>query len=127
MPIPASGKSRDNAFLPHGDDGLTLVDVGWAGATNIALGTLDALGHTTSDIWRCRCRHPRPPRPRRGLSQIRRQCKTSVFHSADAALLGTVLDSVRVMLNGDAVLHRGPEPTQSPEGLSSDPIGARIS
>jgi glyoxylase-like metal-dependent hydrolase (beta-lactamase superfamily II) len=182
--IPTSRKSRDNAFLVHGDDGLTLVDVGWAGAADVVLSALDALGHTTSDIKRIIVTHAHPDHVR-GLAQIRRQCKARVLiHSADVAWLqlgrvpgggrqswlGTILDSVPVMhwepvdpdgtvddgetigglrvihtpghtpghiallhestktlLTGDAVLHRGPEPAQGPDGLSSDPFAARIS
>ena len=182
--IATSRKSRDNAFLVAGDDGLTLVDVGSAGAADIVLGALDALGHTTRDIKRIIVTHAHPDHVR-GLAQIRRQCKARVLiHSDDVAwlqlgrvpgggrcsLLGTLLDRVPVMhwdpvdpdgtledgdtvdglrvihtpghtpghiallheptktlLTGDAVLHRGPDPAQGPDGLSSDPFAARIS
>ena len=182
--IPTSRNSRDNAFLVDGDDGLILVDVGWAGAAEIVLGALNALGRTTRDINRIVVTHAHPDHVR-GLAQIRRQCTAPVLiHSADVAWLqlgrvpgggrqswlGTVLDRVPVMhwepadpdgtvedgdvisglrvihtpghtpghiallheatktlLTGDAVLHRGPEPAQGPDGLSSDPFAARIS
>jgi glyoxylase-like metal-dependent hydrolase (beta-lactamase superfamily II) len=184
MRIPTSRNSRDNAFLVEGTDGLTLVDVGWAGAADIVLGALNALGRTTSDIKHIVVTHAHPDHVR-GLAKIRRHCKARVLiHSADVAWLqlgrvpgggrqswvGTALDKVPVMhwesidpdgtledgdiigglrvihtpghtpghiallheptktlLTGDAVLHRGPEPAQGPDGLSADPFAARIS
>ena len=36
-------------------------------------------------------------------------------------------EPTKTLLTGDAVLHRGPEPAQGPDGLSSDPVAARIS
>ncbi|GHE05094.1 hypothetical protein [Streptomyces alanosinicus] len=43
---------RNNAFLVDGDDGFTLVDVGWAKAPSVLLDAVAELGRTPSDIRR---------------------------------------------------------------------------
>jgi hypothetical protein len=45
---------RDNAFLVDGDDGLTLVDVGWASAPGVLLGAVAEMGRKPADVKRCR-------------------------------------------------------------------------
>jgi glyoxylase-like metal-dependent hydrolase (beta-lactamase superfamily II) len=109
--IPTSRNNRDNAFLVDSDDGLTLVDVGWAGAPGIVMGALDGLGRRAGDIKRIIITHAHPDHVR-GLAEMRRRTGARVLiHSADAgwlqlgrvpgggrhSRLGTALDSVPVM------------------------------
>lgn len=78
--IPTS--KRDNAFLVDGDDGLTLVDVGWARAPDVLLGALAELGRKPGDIKRIVLTHAHPTTsreppnyanaPARGSSSTRR-------------------------------------------------------
>ena len=102
---------RDNAFLVTGDDGLTLVDVGWASAPKILLGALAEHGHALADLKRIMITHAHPDHVR-GLAEFRRHTKAEVLiHPADAAWLragrvpfggrssriGAVLDAVPLL------------------------------
>ena len=51
---------RDNAFLIAGNDGFTLVDVGWAGAPAAVLDTVAELGRKPADIRRVVLTHAHP-------------------------------------------------------------------
>jgi glyoxylase-like metal-dependent hydrolase (beta-lactamase superfamily II) len=103
--------SRDNAFLVIGDDGLTLVDVGWASAPKILLGALAEHGHALADLKRIMITHAHPDHVR-GLAEFRLHTKAEVLiHPADAAWLragrvpvggrsgriGAVLDAVPLL------------------------------
>ncbi|HEY4453565.1 MAG TPA: MBL fold metallo-hydrolase [Pseudonocardiaceae bacterium] len=78
---------RDNAFLVTGDDGLTLVDVGWAGAPKVLLGALTEHGHQLADLKRIMITHAHPDHVR-GLAEFRRHTNADVLiHPADAAWL----------------------------------------
>jgi glyoxylase-like metal-dependent hydrolase (beta-lactamase superfamily II) len=52
--------SRDAAFLVEGEDGLTLVDVGWAKAYRPLLSAVEELGRKPSDIRRIVLTHAHP-------------------------------------------------------------------
>jgi glyoxylase-like metal-dependent hydrolase (beta-lactamase superfamily II) len=52
--------SRDAAFLVDGEDGLTLVDVGWAGAHRPLLGAIEQLGRKPEDVKRIVLTHAHP-------------------------------------------------------------------
>jgi glyoxylase-like metal-dependent hydrolase (beta-lactamase superfamily II) len=179
--VPTSRGDRDNAFLVAGDDGLTLVDVGWAGAPAVLAGALAGLGRSAADVRRVVITHAHPDHVR-GLAEIRHRSGAVVLiHGADAAWLergrvpaggrhspvGALLDAMpllhwkpvtadatltdgdlvegggglrvihtpghtpghivllheptRTLLAGDAVFHRGAEPSQGPDALSCDP------
>jgi glyoxylase-like metal-dependent hydrolase (beta-lactamase superfamily II) len=76
--------SRDNAYLVDGDDGLTLVDVGWASATRPPLAGLDDVGAGPSDIKRIVFTHAHPDHVQ-GAPQLREHTKASILiHYADA-------------------------------------------
>jgi glyoxylase-like metal-dependent hydrolase (beta-lactamase superfamily II) len=109
--IPTSRNDRDNAFLVDSDDGLTLVDVGWASAPTAILSALDELGRAAGDIKRIIITHAHPDHVR-GLAEMRRRAEAQVLiHPADVAWLrlgrvpgggrhsriGTALDSMPVM------------------------------
>ncbi|MBF9066507.1 MBL fold metallo-hydrolase [Streptacidiphilus fuscans] len=66
--IPTTG--RDNAFLVDGDDGFTLVDVGWADAAVPILGALAELGRKPSDIKRVVLTHAHPDHVQ-GVARLR--------------------------------------------------------
>jgi glyoxylase-like metal-dependent hydrolase (beta-lactamase superfamily II) len=85
--VPTSRGDRDNAFLVAGDDGITLVDVGWAGAPEILVSALAELGRSARDIKRVVITHAHPDHVR-GLAGIRERAGASVLiHAADAAWL----------------------------------------
>jgi glyoxylase-like metal-dependent hydrolase (beta-lactamase superfamily II) len=78
---------RDNAFLIDGDDGFTLVDVGWAGAPGVLLGAVAELGRKPADIKRVVLTHAHPDHVQ-GAAGLRRQTGASILiHHADAAWL----------------------------------------
>jgi len=179
--VPTSRGDRDNAFLVAGDDGFTLVDMGWAGAPAAVTSALAGLGRRAGDIRRIVITHAHPDHVR-GLAEIRRRTGARLLiHAADASWLqrgrvpaggracsfGKILDAMpllhwtpatpdatvadgdliagsgglrvihtpghtpghvvlvheptQTLLTGDAVLHRGPAPRQSPDALSCDP------
>jgi glyoxylase-like metal-dependent hydrolase (beta-lactamase superfamily II) len=78
---------RDNAFLIDGDDGLTLVDVGWASAPAVLLGAVTEIGRKPADIKRVILTHAHPDHVQ-GAAGLRRQTgATIVIHQADAGWL----------------------------------------
>lgn len=78
---------RDNAFLVDGDDGLTLVDVGWAKAPNVLLATLAELGRKPGDIKRIVLTHAHPDHVK-GAAELRERTGAQILiHQADAAWL----------------------------------------
>ncbi|MFF2937522.1 MBL fold metallo-hydrolase [Streptomyces mirabilis] len=78
---------RDNAFLVDGDDGLTLVDVGWSKAPGVLLHTVAALGHKPSDIRRVVLTHAHPDHVQ-GAAELRRHTDAHILiHDADRAWL----------------------------------------
>jgi glyoxylase-like metal-dependent hydrolase (beta-lactamase superfamily II) len=85
--VPTSRGDRDNAFLVAGDDGITLVDVGWAGAPEILVSALAELGRSARDIKRVVITHAHPDHVR-GLAGIRERAGAQILiHAADAAWL----------------------------------------
>ena len=109
--VPTTRGARDNAFLVAGDDGLTLVDVGWAGAPKVLLAAFTELGHTPRDLRRIVITHAHPDHVR-GLAEFRTHIDASVLiHGADAGWLragrvpsggrsgrlGTLLDTVPLL------------------------------
>jgi glyoxylase-like metal-dependent hydrolase (beta-lactamase superfamily II) len=62
---------RDNAFLVDGDDGLTLVDVGWASAPKALLQVVAERGLKPSDIKRIVLTHAHPDHVQ-GAAELRR-------------------------------------------------------
>jgi glyoxylase-like metal-dependent hydrolase (beta-lactamase superfamily II) len=86
--VPTSKGDRDNAFLVDGDDGLTLVDVGWASAPSVLMGSLAELGRKLTDLRRIVITHAHPDHVR-GLAEFRRHVPDArvLIHSADAAWL----------------------------------------
>ncbi|MET8454415.1 MBL fold metallo-hydrolase [Streptomyces sp. NPDC005209] len=74
---------RDNAFLIDGDDGFTLVDVGWAKAPGVLLNAVAALGRKPSDIRRIVLTHAHPDHVQ-GAAELRRHTRASILiHAAD--------------------------------------------
>ncbi|MER6738763.1 MBL fold metallo-hydrolase [Streptomyces puniciscabiei] len=74
---------RDNAFLVAGDDGFTLVDVGWAKAPRALLDTVAALGRKPSDIRRIVLTHAHPDHVQ-GAAELRRHTGAHILiHAAD--------------------------------------------
>jgi glyoxylase-like metal-dependent hydrolase (beta-lactamase superfamily II) len=93
MPDLASGviriptTSRDNAFLVDGDDGLTLVDVGWASAPKRIEAALADIRRTLTDIRRIVITHAHPDHVK-GAAELRARTGAHVLiHQADAAWL----------------------------------------
>lgn len=85
--VPTSRGDRDNAFLVAGDDGFTLVDVGWAGAPAVLASALAGLGRSAGDIRRVVVTHAHPDHVR-GLAGIRQQAGARILiHADDAAWL----------------------------------------
>jgi glyoxylase-like metal-dependent hydrolase (beta-lactamase superfamily II) len=79
--------SRDNVFLVDGDDGLTLVDVGWAGAPKHIEAALAARAATLRDIRRIVITHAHPDHVK-GLAALRVRTGARVLvHRADAGWL----------------------------------------
>jgi glyoxylase-like metal-dependent hydrolase (beta-lactamase superfamily II) len=78
---------RDNAFLVDGDDGLTLVDVGWASAPGVLLGAVAQMGRKPADIKRVVLTHAHPDHVQ-GAAGLRRQAGAAILiHQADARWL----------------------------------------
>ncbi|MDQ1040188.1 glyoxylase-like metal-dependent hydrolase (beta-lactamase superfamily II) [Streptomyces sp. V3I8] len=78
---------RDNAFLVDGDDGFTLIDVGWSKAPEVLLNTIAALGHKPSDIRRVILTHAHPDHVQ-GAAELRRATGAHILiHHADRAWL----------------------------------------
>jgi glyoxylase-like metal-dependent hydrolase (beta-lactamase superfamily II) len=78
---------RDNAFLVDGDDGFTLVDVGWAKAPGVLLDAVAALGRKPSDIRRVVITHAHPDHVQ-GAAELRRRTGARILiHDADRAWL----------------------------------------
>jgi glyoxylase-like metal-dependent hydrolase (beta-lactamase superfamily II) len=85
--IPTGRGDRENAFLVTGDDGLTLVDVGWAAAPKVLLGALAEHGHDLADLKRIMITHAHPDHVR-GLAEFRAHTKAEVLiHAGDAPWL----------------------------------------
>ncbi|WP_327281158.1 MULTISPECIES: MBL fold metallo-hydrolase [unclassified Streptomyces] len=75
--------ARDNAFLIDGDDGFTLVDVGWAKAPAAILNAVAEMGRKPTDIRRVVLTHAHPDHVQ-GLSELRRRTGAQVLvHAAD--------------------------------------------
>lgn len=78
---------RDNAFLVDGDDGLTLIDVGWAKAPETLLNTVAELGRKPSDIKRIVLTHAHPDHVQ-GAAELRGRTGARILvHAADSAWL----------------------------------------
>lgn len=78
---------RDNAFLIDGDDGFTLVDVGWSKAPRILLNAVADLGRKPSDIRRVVLTHAHPDHVQ-GAAELRRHTGAQILiHAADRAWL----------------------------------------
>jgi len=78
---------RDNTFLIEGDDGLTLVDVGWSKAPGVLLNAVADLGHKPSDIRRVILTHAHPDHVQ-GAAELRRHTGAHILiHDADRAWL----------------------------------------
>ena len=79
--------TRDNAFLIDGDDGFTLVDVGWAGAPASLLSAVADLGRKPADIRRIVLTHAHPDHVQ-GAAELRRRTGAQILiHQADQAWL----------------------------------------
>lgn len=81
----ATGRGdRENAFLVDGDDGLTLIDVGWAGAPAVLTNALAERGHGLADVRRIVITHAHPDHVR-GLAEFHRLTRAKVLiHAGDA-------------------------------------------
>ncbi|MCW2901176.1 MAG: hypothetical protein JWO67_3441, partial [Streptosporangiaceae bacterium] len=78
---------RDNAFLIDGDDGLTLVDVGWASAPAALLGAVAERGLKPTDIKRILLTHAHPDHVQ-GATELRRLTGAPILiHHDDSAWL----------------------------------------
>jgi glyoxylase-like metal-dependent hydrolase (beta-lactamase superfamily II) len=93
MPMLAPGiqivatTKRDNAFLVDGEDGLTLVDVGWAGAPTALLAAVAERGLVPTDIKRIVLTHAHPDHVQ-GAAELRRLTGARILiHHADHAWL----------------------------------------
>ncbi|GHD42414.1 MBL fold metallo-hydrolase [Streptomyces galbus] len=74
---------RDNAFLVEGDDGFTLVDVGWARAPVALLKAVADLGRKPSDIRRVVLTHAHPDHVQ-GAAELQRRLHARILiHPAD--------------------------------------------
>ncbi|WP_327070692.1 MBL fold metallo-hydrolase [Kitasatospora sp. NBC_01302] len=74
---------RDNAFLVAGDDGLTLVDVGWESAAGALLAAVAELGHKPGDVKRVVLTHAHPDHVQ-GAATLRRLTGAQLLiHRAD--------------------------------------------
>jgi glyoxylase-like metal-dependent hydrolase (beta-lactamase superfamily II) len=85
--VPISRGDRDNVFIVSGDDGLTLVDAGWARSPKIVLAAVTELGYQPRDLRRIVITHAHPDHVR-GLAELRELTRSQVLiHPADAAWL----------------------------------------
>ena len=79
--------SRDNAYLVDGDDGLTLIDVGWAKAPATLLNAVAELGRKPGDIKRIVLTHAHPDHVQ-GAAELRRRTGARILiHADDSAWL----------------------------------------
>ncbi|MEV5876324.1 MBL fold metallo-hydrolase [Streptomyces sp. NPDC052101] len=74
---------QDNAFLVDGDDGFTLVDVGWAKAPSALLNAVAELGRKPSDIRRVILTHAHPDHVQGAAGLRRRTGARILIHDAD--------------------------------------------
>jgi glyoxylase-like metal-dependent hydrolase (beta-lactamase superfamily II) len=74
---------RDNAFLIDGDDGFTLVDVGWANAPSALLDAVAALGRKPADIRRVVLTHSHPDHVQGAAALRDRTGARILIHEAD--------------------------------------------
>ena len=80
--------SRDAAFLVEGEDGLTLVDVGWAKAYRPLLSAVEQLGRKPSDIRRIVLTHAHPDHVQ-GVARMQELTDARILaHPAEHAWLG---------------------------------------
>ncbi|MEU5536018.1 MBL fold metallo-hydrolase [Streptomyces sp. NPDC020362] len=78
---------RDAAFLIEGEDGYTLIDVGWAGAPKVILATLAELRRAPSDIKRIVITHAHPDHVQ-GAADMRELTRAPILaHAAEHAWL----------------------------------------
>ncbi|MEV5880037.1 MBL fold metallo-hydrolase [Streptomyces sp. NPDC052101] len=78
---------QENAYLVAGDDGFTLIDVGWAKAPGVLLKAVAELGRKPSDIRRLVLTHAHPDHVK-GAAELRRHTGAEIaIHEADAAWL----------------------------------------
>lgn len=76
-----------NAYLIIADDGLTLIDTGYAGSAERLARALDALGYTIADIAQIVVTHAHADHAG-GLAELRARTAASVWmHPLDAALV----------------------------------------
>ena len=111
--VPTGHGDRENAFLVEGGDGLTLVDVGWAGAARHITAAVGDLGRSLADVRRIVITHAHPDHVR-GLAEFRSTAPHAevLVHADDSAWLqagrvprggrsnriaGRVLDSVPLL------------------------------
>jgi glyoxylase-like metal-dependent hydrolase (beta-lactamase superfamily II) len=115
---------RDNAFLVDGDDGLVLIDVGWAGAPRRIEAAVDEIGRKITDIRRIVLTHAHPDHVK-GAAELKDRTGAQVLiHGADADWLrgGRVPPAGRSRGLGRAIdrvplLHWSPV---SPDALLTD-------
>lgn len=85
--IPTTARDRDNAFLIEGDDGFTLVDVGWAKAPKAIITALDELHRKPEDIRRIVLTHAHPDHVQ-GAAEMRERTNAELLiHAEDAPWL----------------------------------------
>jgi glyoxylase-like metal-dependent hydrolase (beta-lactamase superfamily II) len=79
---------RDNAFLVDGEDGLTLVDVGWSSAPATLLDAVAERGLKPADVKRIVLTHAHPDHVQ-GAAQLRRLTGAKILiHHEDSEWLG---------------------------------------
>jgi glyoxylase-like metal-dependent hydrolase (beta-lactamase superfamily II) len=85
--IPTGTGDRDNAFLVDGDDGYTLVDVGWKRAPAAIRAALDEASRSIQDITKIVITHAHPDHVR-GLAEVVAMTSAAVLiHRLDAPWL----------------------------------------
>ncbi|GAA1391553.1 MBL fold metallo-hydrolase [Pseudonocardia kongjuensis] len=85
--VPTSGRARDNAFLVAGDEGLTLVDVGWASAPGVIAAAVAELGRELRDVRRIVLTHAHPDHVQGAAEMRERTGAELAVHEADAPWL----------------------------------------
>lgn len=79
--------ARDAAFLVEGESGLTLVDVGWAGAYRPLLSAVEQIGRKPADVVTIVLTHAHPDHVQ-GVARMRELTGARVFaHAAEHAWL----------------------------------------